>query len=107
MLTIEIGGIPIAVTNVDEAQAREVFESAEFKRDLMIMNSDGMPLWDGKAPLTVRSAFRHEVALIEAPDPDVNDFDDEAGDDYVFVTFLVPIDHDHEATSAIPPELQS
>ena len=105
MLTIEIGGIPIAVTNVDEAQAREVFESAEFKRDLMIMNSDGMPLWDGKAPLTVRSAFRHEVALIETAD-EVFDMDDEAGEDYVFVTFLMPIDHDHEEVSAIWPQLQ-
>jgi hypothetical protein len=106
MLTIEIGGIPIAVTNVDEAQAREVFESTEFKRDLMVMNSDGTPLWDGKAPLTVRSAFRHEVALIETADEEP-DIDDEAGDDYVFVTFLVPIDHDHEEVSAISPQLQS
>ncbi|WP_052003002.1 hypothetical protein [Microvirga sp. BSC39] len=105
MLTIEIGGIPTAVTNVDEAQVREVFESPEFKRDLMIMNSDGTPLGDGKAPLTVRPAFRHEVALIETADEEP-DMDDEAGDDYVFVTFLVPIDHDHEATSAIPSKPQ-
>ncbi len=105
MLTIEIGGIPIAVTNVEEAQAREVFESAEFKCDLMIMNSDGTPLWDGKAPLTVRSAFRHEVALIETADEEP-DMDDEAGADFVFVTFLMPIDHDHEEVSAIWPQLQ-
>jgi hypothetical protein len=107
MFTIEIGGIPVAVTNADEPQARDVFESEEFKQDLMAMTSDGTPLWDGRAPLTVRPAFRHEVVLFEAPDPDVDDFDDEAEDDSVFVTFLVRVDHDHEATSAVPPQLQS
>src|SRR3954468_9613369 len=98
MFTIEIGGIPVAVTNADEPQARDVFESEEFKQDLMAMTSDGTPLWDGRVPLTVRPAFRHEVVLFEAPDPDVDDFDDEAEDDSVFVTFLVRVDHDHEAT---------
>jgi hypothetical protein len=46
------------------------------------------------------------VALIETADEDP-DMEDEAGDDYVFVTFLVPIDHDHEEVSAVPPQLQS
>jgi len=107
MFTIEIGGIPVAVTNADEPQARDVFESEEFKQDLMAMTSDGTPLWDGKAPLAVRPAFLHEVEVFEAPDSGRDDFDDEAEDDSVFVTFLVRVDHDHEATSAVPPQLQS
>ncbi|WP_280136927.1 hypothetical protein [Microvirga vignae] len=44
MLNVEIGGIPIAVTNAEEAQALEVFASEEFKQDLMAMTSDGTPL---------------------------------------------------------------
>ena len=107
MFTIEIGGIPVAITNADEAQARDLFESEEFKQDLMAMTSEGAPLWDGKVSLTVRSAFRHEIEVFEAPDADVDDFDDEAEDDGVFVAFLVPVDHDHEEISAIPPQLQS
>ena len=103
MFTVEIGGSPIAITNADEAQARDVFESEEFKQDLMAMTSDGAPLWDGRTPLTVRPAFRHEVGLFEAPDLDVDDFYDEAQDDGVFVTFLVPIDHNHEEISAVAP----
>jgi hypothetical protein len=105
MFTFEIGGIPIAVTNADEIQALEVFDSEAFKRDLMAMTSEGTPLWDGKAPLAIRSAFRHEVSFFDALGPDLDDLTDEAEDDSVFVTFLVPIDH--EETSAASQGLQS
>jgi hypothetical protein len=108
MFTLEIGGKAIAITDAEEAQARDIFESDEFRQDLAALTCDGTPLWDGQAPLTIRHASPEEVAIFEAPDADVDDFDDEEEDDEgLFVTFLVPIDHDHEATSAIPPELQS
>jgi hypothetical protein len=96
MFTVEIGGRPIAITNADEAQARDVFEGEEFKQDLRAMTSDGAPLWDGKAPLTIRPASQVEVDAFEAPEFDVDDDGDEENGDGVFVTFLVPIDHDHE-----------
>ena len=54
MFTVEIGGSPIAITNADEAQARDVLESEEFKQDLMATTSDGAPLWNGRALLTIR-----------------------------------------------------
>ena len=103
MFTVEIGGRPIAIMNADEAQARDVFESEEFKQDLRAMTSNGAPLCDGRASLTVRPAFQHEVEVFETPNPNADDFDDEARDDGVFVTFLVPIDHDHEEASAVSP----
>jgi len=109
MFTLEIGSTAIAITDADEAKARAIFESDEFKQDLTAMTSDGTPLWDGRTPLNIRPASQQEVTAFEAPDQDLDedeDFDDEA-DDGLFVTFLVPIDHDHEETSAIPPELQS
>ena len=102
MFTLEIAGMPIAITDADEAQARAIFESDEFKQDLTALTSEGMPLWDGQAPLTIRAASREEITAFEAPDQELDD-DDEG----LFVTFLVPIDHDHEETSAVPPELQS
>ena len=109
MFTLEIGSKPIAITDADEAQARAIFESDEFKQDLMAMTSDGRPLWDGRAPLTIRPASQEETAAFEAPDLDVDDddVDTEEDEDGLFVTFLVPIDHDHEDISAIPPQLQS
>ncbi len=103
MFTLEIGGNPIAITDADEAQARAIFESDEFKQDLTAMTSDGVPLWDGRAPLTIRPASQEETTAFEVPDQDLDDEED----DGLFVTFLVPIDHDHEDVSTIPPHLQS
>jgi len=106
MFTLEINDRPIAITDAKEAQARDIFESAEFKQDLTVMTSEGTPLWDGQAPLLIRPASEQEIAAFEAPEFDVDD-EDEEEEDGLFVTFLVPIDHDHEGTAAIPPELQS
>ncbi|WP_262271772.1 hypothetical protein [Microvirga yunnanensis] len=108
MFTLEIDGRPIAITDAEEGRARDIFESDEFKEDLTVMTSDGTPLWDGQASLTIRPASDQEVAAFEASEFDVNDADEDAeDDDGVFVTFLVPVDHDHEDLSAVPPELQS
>ena len=107
MFTLEIGSRPVAITDAEEVQARDIFESDEFKQDLTVMTSEGTPLWDGRTPLNVRPASQEEVAAFEAPDFDVDDDDEEEDGDGAFVTFLVPIDHDHEETSAIPPQLQS
>jgi hypothetical protein len=108
MFTLEIAGRPVAITDAGEAQARAIFESDEFKQDLTVMTSEGTPLWDGQAPLNVRAASQEEIAAFQIPDLDVDDdFDDDEGEDGLFVTFLMPIDHDHEETSAVPPQLQS
>jgi hypothetical protein len=108
MFTLEIGGNPVAITDADEAQARAIFESDEFKQDLSAMTSEGTPLWDGRAALTIRPASQEETAAFEAPDMDLDDdIDTEDDDDGLFVTFLVPIDHDHDDDSTIPPQLQS
>ena len=106
MFTLEIGGKPVAITDADEAQARAIFESNEFRRDLTAMTSQGAPLWDGRTPLTIRPASQNEMAEFQAPDLayDEDPEDDEEGS--LSVTFLVPVDHDHEDVSAIPPELK-
>jgi hypothetical protein len=105
MFTLEIAGMPIAITDADEAEARDIFESDEFKQDLTALTSEGIPLWDGQAPLNIRAASREEITAFKAPDQDLDDDADE--DEGLFVTFLVPIDHDHEETSAVPRKLQS
>jgi len=106
MFTLEIAGRPVAITDADEAQARAIFEGDDFKQDLTVMTSQGTPLWNGQAPLNVRTASQEEIAAFQIPDLGVDDdFDNE--DDGLFVPSLVPIDHDHEEVSAIPPQLQS
>ena len=107
MFTLEIDGRPIAITDAEEAQARGIFESEEFKQDLAVMTSDGTPLWSGQAALTIRPASDQEVAAFQAPEFDVDDDEDAEDGDGVFVTFLVPVDHDHDDLSTVPPELQS
>jgi len=108
MFTLEIGGRPIAITDAEESQAWDIFQSAEFRQDLTVMTNNGTPLWDGQAPLLIRPASQEEVAAFQVPEFDVDgDDEDEEDGDGVFVTFLVPIDHDHEVIAAIPPQLQS
>jgi hypothetical protein len=104
MFTLEIDGTAIAITDADEALAWEIVDSDAFRHDLMAMTSDGTPLWDGRVPLVIRPSSPQETEAFGAPGLDLDDTDDE--EDGVSVTFLVPVDRDHEPTSAVPPELR-
>ncbi len=67
-----------------------------------------MPLWDGRTPLTIRPASQEEMAEFQAPELDYDeDLDDENEEGGLTVAFLMPIDHDHEDVSAIPPQLNA
>lgn len=101
MFTLEIGGTAIAVTNATQEEATELFQSDEFKEDVKAMTRDGAPLWDGKAPFTVRAAKEDEVdSFDEAMEDD--DYEDEAPDDDedpIDLVFLVEIDDMDEEPS--------
>ncbi len=102
MVTLEIAGKAVAVTNADEDQARDLFLSESFKDDLMSFKSEGRPLWDGSAALTTRSASEDEIdAFNEALDEEDEDEDEDFDDDLdIDVVFLVSIDEiDDSATS--------
>ena len=96
MVTLEIAGKAVAVTNADGEQARELFFSESFKEDLTSFKSEGRSLWDGSAALTVRPASEDEIdAFNEALDEDDEDEDedDNIDDDLdIDVVFLVSID---------------
>jgi hypothetical protein len=95
MVTLEIAGRAVAVTNADEDQARDLFLSESFKDDLMSFKSEGRPLWDGSAALTTRSASEDEIdAFNEALDEeDEDEQEDDTDDDLdIDVVFLVSID---------------
>ncbi|MDB5650228.1 MAG: hypothetical protein JWL62_1748 [Hyphomicrobiales bacterium] len=97
MFTVEIGGRAIAVTNADEAQARELIASEEFQEDLTIIHSEGKPIWDGKSKLEIRPATSDEEEEFESAD----DLDDEEdSDDEPSVVFLVDIDEDEDEEEA-------
>jgi len=94
MFTVEIAGRAIAVTNADEAQARELIESEEFREDLTVIQSEGKPIWDGKAKLELRPATPDEEEEFE--DADDLDEEDEADEDEPSVVFLIDIDDEDE-----------
>ncbi len=107
MYTLEINGTALVVTNADEEEATELFESAGFKEDLQALTRDGRPLWDGKAPLTIRPSSDDETKAFDAAldddeyeveDEDPTDDDDDQ--DAIDVVFLVEVDDDRDDDSA-------
>lgn len=113
MFTLEINGRALVVTNADEEAARALLESDEFKQDLQSFTSDGRPLWDGKAPLTVRPATDDEIdSFDEAINDDeyedeesdgpeaANDDEDEDDEEPIDIVFLVEIDEQDDTASA-------
>ena len=92
MFTLEIADKAVAITDADETQARELFESQDFKDDLRSMESEGSPLWDGAAAWHVRPSTAGEIdAFDEILNEDDTDGSDE--EDGINVLFLVPVDN--------------
>ena len=100
MFTLEINGKPVAMTDAAEKEARELFEGEDFKEDLMELESEGHPLWDGSTPITVRPSSDEEIkafaeAMEEGDDDEEADSDDE-DENLANVLFLVTIDDEDE-----------
>jgi len=89
MLTLEVAGKPIAVTNASEDEARDVFESDAFREDLKTVESEGAPIWDGFATLSIRPATRDEIAAFESTPMGEGE---EVDEDVPMIMFLVDID---------------
>lgn len=90
MFTLTISDKPIAITNADEEEARELLMSEDFMEDLKYLESEGAPIWDGAASLSVRPATDEEKAEFEDADFD----DDEEEDDEEegpYIMFLVDV----------------
>lgn len=93
MYTLVIDGVAVAMTDADEAGAREIFDSEDFKADLAEFTSDGKPLWNGETAFTIRPATEDEEDLFdESLDEDDEDEDDEDEEDGASVVFLVVVD---------------
>jgi hypothetical protein len=91
MFTLTISDKPVAVTNADEDEARELFASDDFKHDLQTLESEGAPLWDGIATLSVRPATEEEIAEFENADIDEDDEPHSDGDHTPMIMFLVDV----------------
>lgn len=90
MFTLTISDKPIAITNADEEEARELLMSEDFMEDLKYLESEGAPIWDGVASLSVRPATEEEKA--EFADADFDDEeDDEDEEEGPYIMFLVDV----------------
>ena len=94
LYTIEIGGEPVLVFPEDDIElAREEAATGNVTEALGEFERDGVPVWDGKAPLVVRDASEEEAAHFEAgfaeavEDGDINE--DERDE---FAVFLIDTD---------------
>jgi hypothetical protein len=96
MFTLTISDKPVAITNANEEEARELLMSEEFKDDLKVLESEGAPLWDGFASLNVRPATEEEKAEFEGADFDEEEEDDDE-EEGPYIMFLVDVtDPDEE-----------
>jgi hypothetical protein len=98
MFTLTISDKPVAITNANEEEARELLMSEEFKDDLKVLESEGAPLWDGFASLNVRAATEEEKAEFEGADfdEDEEDDDEEEGPYIMFLVDVTDPDEDDE-----------
>jgi hypothetical protein len=100
MVTLEIDGKAVAVTNADEEQARELFLSESFKDDLKSFKSESRSLWDGSATVATRPASEDEIdAFYEALDEE-DEVDEDDDDLDIDVVFLVSIDEIDDAAAS-------
>jgi len=95
MFTLTISDKPIAITNANEEEARELLMSEDFKEDLKYLESEGAPIWDGFATLNVRPATEEEKVEFEGADFDEEEDDDE--EDGPYIMFLVDVTDPDEA----------
>jgi len=59
----EINGRSIAALNADQiSDAEALVKNPAIKTELMVLENDGAPLWDGEATICVRSALPQEQA---------------------------------------------
>ena len=91
MFTLTISDKAVAVTNADEDEARELFMSEDFKDDLKTLETDGAPLWDGFATLSLRPATDLEITEFEEADVDEEGEEDAEDDDSPLIMFLVDV----------------
>jgi hypothetical protein len=96
MYVATIKGRAIAVFDAENrTQAEEYINGLAFHHDLMVLESDGQPLWDGRSEIGLRDASTEETAIWVRsanrwPRPaDENDVEKEEG--LMHQVFLVPV----------------
>ena len=89
---MEIGGRAVCAFNAQNLeQAKSEGESATVADDLMTLQSDGVPLWDGVSMRFVREAMPDESAKWEASHARAFQRGNVEFADEMWLMFLVPV----------------
>ncbi|HZK89970.1 MAG TPA: hypothetical protein VFC56_07490 [Stellaceae bacterium] len=81
----EIQGRGIAAFDADtKADAQQMVEADWFTEDLMVLQSEGKPLWDGSAEIFIREAIDDEGERWDAARR-------RSGEDEDYLLFLLPV----------------
>ena len=89
----EINGRSIAAVNADQiSDAESLVKNPAIEIELMVLENDGTPLWDGEAPIGVRPALPEERAVWrDFQNQAIREGDIDAGTPEPRLCFLVPV----------------
>ena len=100
LFTVEVAGRPVLVFSETSRDSAQDILVSLIGPDLQEFEWDGVPVWDGEAPLAVRDAdpvetTRWEQGLAEAQEDSAGD-PDGPGDGDDFAVFLIDLDEEGE-----------
>ena len=89
----EINGPGIAALNADQNSDAEKFvKNPAIEAELMVLENDGAPLWDGEASIRVRAAFPDEQSeWRESRDQAMREEKNSSDNPEIWLCFLVPV----------------
>jgi hypothetical protein len=96
LFTVEVSGRPVLVFAEETRDSAEELVSSLIGPDLQEFQSDGRPLWDGEAVLSVREADEGETSRWEEGLADAQDSGSIGEDTDDFAVFLVELDEEAE-----------
>ncbi|TDH63353.1 hypothetical protein E2C06_05790 [Dankookia rubra] len=100
LFTVEVASRPVLVFSETSRDSAEEILASLIGPDLQEFESEGVPVWDGEAPLAVRDAdpvetTRWEQGLAEAQEDSAGE-EDGPGDGDDFAVFLIELDEEGE-----------
>jgi hypothetical protein len=97
IFTIEIGGMPTVTFEAKSLrEASEICNAPWLGEDFTSALSNGVPLWDGKAPLRARMGYADEIAIFGDASKDAQPSDG------LLLVYLVELDDNDTAENFEP-----
>jgi hypothetical protein len=97
VFTIEIGGTPTVTFEAKSLrEASDICNTPWLRDDFASAHSNGVPLWDGKAPLRARMGYEDEIATFSDASKGTQ------SSDGMLMVYLVELDGNDTAENSEP-----